>query len=71
MENIIGVKELRLNMDKYAQKVQKGNVFLVMRKNKPLFKIVQADSEEQWERIGDFSKLEKGGIDVQVLLKAL
>lgn len=39
MTNIIGLKELRQNMPHYAQKVQKGQSFIVVKQSKPLFKI--------------------------------
>ena len=40
MENIIALKELRLNMEKYATDVKSGKSFIVLKKNQPFFKIV-------------------------------
>lgn len=50
MENIIGLKELRQNMPFFAQKVQKGQSFIVVKQSKPLFKITPLDE------VGSFTK---------------
>ncbi len=49
MKNIIGIKELRQNIDKYTTRVKKGEALIVMRRSKPLFKITSVD-EGEWER---------------------
>jgi hypothetical protein len=36
MENIIALKDLRLNMDKYASQVKTGKTFLVLKQSKPI-----------------------------------
>jgi len=48
-------------MQEYAQKVKKGQSFMVFKKSKPLFKISPID-EEYWEEVIDFTKIKKGGI---------
>lgn len=70
MENIIALKDLRLNMDKYASKVKTGESFVVLKKNKPLFKIIPVE-DENWEELINFTKLKKGGVDINELLAAL
>lgn len=47
MENtIVGLKELRGNINTYVSKVKKGDSFIVVRKSKPLFKIVSLEFDE-------------------------
>ena len=70
MENIINLKSLRENMQEYAQKVKKGQSFMVFKKSKPLFKISPID-EEYWEEVIDFTKIKKGGISLKELLQRL
>jgi antitoxin (DNA-binding transcriptional repressor) of toxin-antitoxin stability system len=73
-ENIIGLKVLRENMGTYANRVEKGESFLVMRKSAPLFKIVPVDEwgdEGTWKTIVDFTKIKKGGVSTDELLAAL
>ncbi|MFH1643252.1 MAG: hypothetical protein ABH967_01285 [Patescibacteria group bacterium] len=70
MENIIGLKALRNNMQEYVQKIQKGYSFIVLRKSKPLFKISPIE-EGPWEEVIDFTKIKKGGVDIKDLLKRL
>ncbi len=71
MENIIGLKELRENVGRYASAIRGGKSFIVVRKSKPLFKIVPVDEEGVWERVVDFTKIKKGGVTIDELLKAL
>jgi len=63
MKNIIGLKELRQDMAKYAKKVASGQSFIVFKQSKPLFKIAPVD-EEVWETVIDFTKIKKGGVDI-------
>ena len=69
--SILGLKELRENTGKYIYRVKKGDSFIVVRKSKPVFKIVPADSEEQWETVVDFTKVKKGGVPISELLSRL
>ncbi len=68
---ILGLKELRENMQKYASRVEKGESFVVVKKSKPIFKIVPSESEEQWETVVDFTKINKNGVPAKEVLKAL
>jgi antitoxin (DNA-binding transcriptional repressor) of toxin-antitoxin stability system len=70
MNNIITVKKLRANMQGYADKVKKGQSFLVFKKSTPLFKIEPIENEA-WEELIDFTKIKKGGIEINELLNRL
>lgn len=70
--NILGLKELRENMQKYASLVEKGESFIVVKKSKPLFKISSLDEDEGlWETVIDFTKINKKGVPATEVLKAL
>ncbi len=73
MENIIGLKDLRENLPDYEKKVRSGMTFLVMKKAKPVFRLcpVDNDDEDLWEEVIDFTKIKKGGIAIEELLKRL
>jgi len=73
MENtIVGLKELRENMEKYASLIKKGRSFIVVKRSKPLFKISSIDEDDGlWETVIDFTKLRKGGIPAEELLNRL
>jgi prevent-host-death family protein len=71
MENRVGLKELRQNVAKYAKKVQTGQSFIIMKHSKPLFKITPVDNDERWEEVVDFTKIKRGGVDVDDLLSRL
>ena len=70
---MIGLKELRNNTEEYISKVEKGASILVLRKSKPVFKLVSPNDGEdgQWEEVIDLTKLKKGGIEVSDLLSRL
>ncbi|PIR92912.1 hypothetical protein COT99_03650 [Candidatus Falkowbacteria bacterium CG10_big_fil_rev_8_21_14_0_10_43_10] len=70
MQNVVGLKELRENVAKYARKVAQGESFIIFKQSKPLFKITPID-EENWEEVVDFTKLRKGGINVDDILSRL
>ena len=70
--NILGLKELRGNMQKYASLVEKGESFIVVKKSKPLFKISSVDEDDGlWETVADFTKINKNGIPAKEILKVL
>jgi antitoxin (DNA-binding transcriptional repressor) of toxin-antitoxin stability system len=71
MDKIIGLKELRENIDRYAKKIEKGESFLVVRRSKPLFKVGPVDEEDNWETIVDFTKYRKGGMPAEDVLRRL
>ncbi len=72
--NIIGLKELRENMEKYISEVEKGRSFVVVKKSKPAFKMVPVDEwgdEGVWKTLADFSDLPGGGLSAEVFTKIL
>lgn len=70
--NILGLKELRENMQKYASRVKRGESFIVVKKSKPLFKISSPDEDEgPWETIIDFTKINKNGVNAKKVLREL
>ena len=71
MENLIALKDLRLNMEKYATKVQAGQSFVVLKQSKPFFKISPIDESGEWEEAVDFTKIKKGGVNLEELLSRL
>lgn len=70
MSKIIGLKQLRAGVERYAKEVGKGESFIVMRRSKPLFMLTPIDGEG-WETVIDFTRIKKGGVDVRDLLKRL
>lgn len=69
---IVGLKELRENMQKYASRVERGESFTIVKKSRPLFKISSLDEDDRlWETIIDFTKIRKGGIPAKELLSKL
>ena len=72
MGNLIGLKELRENIDTYVSEVQKGKSFIIIRRSRPIFKLSPPDeNSELWERVIDFTKIRKGGVEIQEILKRL
>ncbi|MCK5027399.1 MAG: type II toxin-antitoxin system prevent-host-death family antitoxin [Candidatus Pacebacteria bacterium] len=71
-DNIVGVKELRQNLDEYIAQVGKGKSFTVFRRSKPVFKITPVIPEEDmWETVIDFTKIKKGGVLLTEVRQAL
>jgi hypothetical protein len=70
MNNIIGLKDLRERVDYYAKKIGRGESFVVMRRSRPLFKVSPV-VDETWEEVIDFTKIKKGGVDIDSLLSRL
>lgn len=69
--NILGLKELRRNTERYIAEVKKGKSFIVMRRSKPVFRISQPEDESAWEPIIDLTKLRKGGVALTEVLARL
>ncbi len=70
MENLIGLKDFRQKTEYYANQIDRGATFIVMRKNKPLFRISQIEDRE-WETVIDFTKIKHGGVNMNDLLSRL
>jgi len=71
MQHIIGLKELRENVDSYVAQVKKGKSFLVVRRSKPLFKVSPPEETDLWETVADFTQFHEHGIPARQLLKKL
>jgi len=71
MENIIALKDLRLNMNKYVQGVKSGQSFVVVKQSKPIFRISPLEDDGRWEEVVDFTKVKKGGVDIDDILTRL
>ena len=74
MDSIIGLKELRQNTEKYIGATQRGFSFTVVRRSRPIFKLVPVDEwgdEGKWESVIDFRKLKKNGVLAGAVLKTL
>lgn len=69
--NIIGLKELRQNIGEYIAQVKKGKSFIVVKRSKPVLKISAPENDELWEKIIDFTKIKKGGVEISGLLSRL
>lgn len=73
-KNIVGLKELRENMDSYISGVQKGKSFIVVRRSQPIFRLSPADTwgdEGTWETVVDFTKIKKGGVPIDNVIASL
>lgn len=70
-EQIVGVKELRQNLDKYIDQVAKGKGFTVVRRSKPVFNIIPVNEQNDWEEVVDFTKIKKGGVKIEEVLSRL
>ena len=72
MKALIGLKELRENVDTYIAEVKKGKSFIIVRRSEPVFKITPPhNSDESWETVIDFTEFYKDGIPARRLLKKL
>ncbi len=71
MDKFIALKDLRLNMEKYVEEIQKGHSFVVIKRSKPVFKISPVNEDGDWEEIVDFTKIKQGGVNVNDLLSSL
>lgn len=70
-KSIVGLKELRENINAYIKEIEKGKSFIVARKSKPVFKISPADEEDGWENIVDFTKIKSGGVKIKDILSRI
>ncbi len=71
-KNIVGLKELRENMETYIKRVNKGESIIVFRRSTPLFKISPIDNDEsEWETIVDFTREFGKGMPVSELLASM
>ena len=57
-------------MEQYAKKVAAGKTFIIFKQSKPLFKIAPLE-DERWEETADFTKIKKGGVNIDEVLARL
>ncbi len=69
--NLVGIKELRNNLEKYVREVRRGRSFTVLRRSRPVFRIAPIDEGGVWETVVDFTKIDKKGVSAELVLKAL
>jgi len=69
--NVVGLKELRQNFDKYIKQVEKGETVTVMRRSKPLFRMTAVESEDEWATVVDFTKEFGAGVPITELLSSI
>jgi prevent-host-death family protein len=74
-DKIIGVKELRENIDKYAAQVKAGRSITVVKRSEPLFRLTPVDDDDDanWETLIDFRTIPgyENGMPADEFLKAL
>lgn len=72
---IIGLKDLRVNMDKYIKAVDAGQSFTVVRRSKPIFAVTPLDEwgdpVGEWKPLLDFRELDSKGVQVEKIIAAL
>ena len=72
MTATLSIKELRENIAQYADQVEKGKSFIVMRRSKPAFRIVPYNDDEGYETLIDFTEGgKKSGISAKKLLQIM
>lgn len=70
-DNLITIKELREEMPAIINKISRGGEFLVLKKSKPVFRLSSPENDDNWETVIDFTKIKKGGVRIDDLIKAL
>lgn len=74
MVQIIGLKDLRENTEKYISRVKKGKSFLVVRRSKPIFRVSPVDrwgDEGVWETVVDLTGLNRDGVPIGEVIASL
>lgn len=72
VRGIIGLKELRENMGVYIKHAEKGKSFTIVRRSRPIFRLVPVDEwgdEGNWETVLDFRK--EGGMPIDKFFSAV
>ena len=71
-QTIIGLRDLRENLEGYLKAIKNGTVFTVVRRSKPIFNITPVDTEEAaWEAVVDFTTVKKGGVHIKDIISRL
>ncbi len=70
MNNLVSLKDLRTKLTNYTKLVsEKGASFIVLKKSKPVFKIVPIE-EDSWETVVDFTAISNKGVSFADVKKA-
>jgi len=71
-KSIVGLKELRENMESYIERVGKGESITVIRRSTPIFTLTPVDDDESgWETVIDFTEINPRGVCGREILKRL
>lgn len=72
-KNLVKLKDLRVNLDKYLAQLDKVGTLTVIRRSEPIFNIsaINNTADESWETVIDFTKLKKGGVEIKEILARL
>lgn len=71
-KRIVGLRELRENMEKYIREVEAGKTLTVVRRSNAVFRMSPvAEDESLWEEVIDFSKVKRGGVRMEDVLSRL
>ena len=72
-KSIVPLKDLRTHMGKYISRVGRGESFTVVRRSYPVFMLspVDLEREEMWERVIDFTEIDKEGVSAKAVLRSL
>ena len=60
MENIVGLKEFRMNVEKIRSHRPGWNAGYSDAPLKPMFRVSSTDEEIEWEKVADFTQIKKG-----------
>ncbi|MEK7192534.1 MAG: type II toxin-antitoxin system prevent-host-death family antitoxin [Patescibacteria group bacterium] len=74
MSNIIGLKDLRENTEKYISAVGKGRSFTVVRRSRPVFRLLPVDESQDegvWETVLDLTRGKNASITAGELLRMI
>ncbi len=71
-EQSISTKELRENLPKVRAGLRRGQSYTIIYRSKPIANLRPINTDEdRWETAVDFTKLKKGGIEIDDLLSRL
>ncbi len=74
VRRIIGLKELRENMGTYIRHAEQGKSFTVVRRSRPIFRLMPIDvrgDEGKWETVVDFRKINPRGVPIDDVIASL
>lgn len=67
----MSLKDFRIKLSQYTKTIEEDHKsLLVLRKSKPVFRVVPIDHED-WATIADFTEISQTGAPVQKVLAAL